>query len=579
VFPIFSAGTMKWFGKTYRAPEHSGGFTGDLSRNGYPLYAKMVKNAKVGKRFGPCCSNIEACWEFECEHSEGAPPGQTKDRKADEAHSSRHKLFRTNGLKIWGTQDISTFRDVLIKIYQKKNPIGSVHKTKVAEYRDAAKICAGKVKKAQDLKRWKESIIDHFDNEILPIAERFVLVNSELLTDRLSVAAKSQYETLVKGLKDKSFGDYSGAISEMSPAVSAGVLGIANHIAAEMDGEYCIGAVCLMKIPAQYKIRAHKEVGPFRNPTVLVLEGTAKLHIKKRTNGKGVTEDVQKMYFGESRPGETIVNTDEKIVLKSVDLRDQEHEIPGVDHGCVWVSVNFFRLVPPGSAVPIATVSPRDALLSEAEEENQKQFLQSSYVKPDVRVRDDVHGTHIVCLLNKKHMNVDILNMLFKFIENRSIEKVESENVPDTDKVKVRVMPASMKVDGHFFKRVEEISDFFDQDKVMCPFLVEQDQWTLCVVNFSLKRFEYYDWDSNKGVAQDNINSVRDHLKRWIDFSTWTEYIPELGKQVVYNYGVLVCIFADYLAQNLEVDVTLDEANIMKFRLKMVRDIRKGFLQ
>jgi hypothetical protein len=397
-------------------------------------------------------------------------------------------------------------------------------------------------------------------------------VNGGLSIHRLSVAAKSQYVSLCKGLQEKSFGDYSDDIRNLPNKVLDAVLGIARHIAADMTGEYCIGAVRLLKTPAQYKIRLQTEKAPFQNPTALLLEGTATLSIRVGKRGeKDFSEEV--MFFGESRSGENIANTDENIVLKYVHLGNQEHEFPAANQACFWFLVNLFWLY------PTTTVSPQITLLSTADETDQREYLST------------LKNGHLLCLKNNIPIKEETLNHFLKLIEDKSFRKNDSEGVPVTNKLKVRVMKSTREVNEGFGEQIKQIPDFFDQDKVMCRFLVEEDQWTLCVVNFALRRFEYYDWmctNDDKNVAESNIKSVRDYLQKLRptadnEIAEWQVHIPVLGAHHqcrTRDYGVLMCALADCLASYLEVG-TIDSSQtfIQRFRLRMSRDIRIGLVQ
>ena len=347
---------VSWYGNYYSAPNLSGGFSDDLGRNGFPLYKKTVGDRKhlMGIRCGACCNNIDRDSAYQCEHCEDVPPAPTKDKAKDDEYMTRHKLWRSNGLNMWGNRKISDLRDVLIKICQNENPIGikapgeasAVKKgeeSAVEKYRKSVKICAGKVKAARDLQQWKHSIIEFFDSEVLPCAQHYVLVNVGLSTiDRLLDSEKSQYESLCRGLREKKFGDYSRDIGSLPEIARVAVLGIANHIAANKGGKKCIGAIRLMKTPAQCKICVPTGEASFQNATALLLDGRATLRVGKR--GECLEEE---MFFGESRSGKTITNTDEKIVLKYVNLEDQEHEFLATKQACVWFLVNFFRLQDP----------------------------------------------------------------------------------------------------------------------------------------------------------------------------------------------------------------------------------------
>ncbi len=341
---------VKWYGQFYNAPTSSGGFSYDLGRNGFPSYKVSVggKNHLSGIRCGACCNNIDRDLAYQCEHCEAKPPARTKDQAKDAQCMTKHKLWRFNGLKMWGAFAISDLRDVLIKICQKENPNG-ITVSEVEEYRDSVKICAGKATAARDLQQWKQSIIDYFDSEVLPCAQHYVLVNVGLsIIDRLSDPEKSQYESLCTGLQENKFGDYSRDIRSLPDIERVAVLGIANHIAANKGGKNCIGAIRLMKTPAQCKICVPTEEASFQNATALLLDGTGTLRVGKR--GDCLEE---KMFFGESRSGKTITNTDEKIVLKYVKLDNQEHEFFAAEQPCVWFLVNFFRLDPTTRSKPV----------------------------------------------------------------------------------------------------------------------------------------------------------------------------------------------------------------------------------
>ena len=62
-----------------------------------------------------------------------------------------------------------------------------------------------------------------------------------------------------------------------------------------------------------------------------------------------------------------------------------------------------------------------------------------------------------------------------------------------------------------------------------------------------------------------------------VDFTRWTMVHLESPRQSgTTDCGVFVCATGDYLAQGLDLDYTEDD--IPMFRLKMVRDLRRGFL-
>jgi sentrin-specific protease 1 len=180
----------------------------------------------------------------------------------------------------------------------------------------------------------------------------------------------------------------------------------------------------------------------------------------------------------------------------------------------------------------------------------------------------------------------DIVNYWFGLIEGRSQRKMVTNSVPVAEKLKVRVVDSQIwaKVSGGQFKFLCKIPDILDQDKVIIP-VHHPGHWTILVVNFSKKRFEYYDTlGASTAEAAKAIATVKECFLRYAvsiqketSLSSFAQYIPTI-QQIPQqengdDCGVFACTLADYLAQDVEFNFT--QADIPRFRLKMVRDIRQ----
>jgi sentrin-specific protease 1 len=164
-----------------------------------------------------------------------------------------------------------------------------------------------------------------------------------------------------------------------------------------------------------------------------------------------------------------------------------------------------------------------------------------------------------------------------------------SNSVPVAEKLKVRVVNSqfwgkgSSEPDFHM-KFLRKIPDIFDQDKVIIPVHLP-GHWTLLVVNFSKQLFEYYDtMGANKAQAAKAIATVMKcflqyavSIRKETSLSSYAQYIPKIQQIPEQgngdDCGVFMCTLADYLAQDLDFNFT--QADIPRFRLKMVRDIRQ----
>ena len=252
---------------------------------------------------------------------------------------------------MWATFEISQLADVLIKVFN----IGPncVNRTKNLE------VCAAKVRKAQLVKLWKTIIMKEFNDEVLPVAQTYTLVNLEIGTagqkGKLPEAAKAQHKLLCKCLEGKrgAFTGPSISMQDLKNDVREAVLGIAGLIAEskriihersmrgdEKKVQFLIGAVRLIKTPANFEIFPHIDREPFQNPTALLLEGTAKLIVEVGSSPPKEHD----MFFGEARGNPP--NNNDYILLKYVDLENNRHRVPGSNYTCVWFSVNYFQISP-----------------------------------------------------------------------------------------------------------------------------------------------------------------------------------------------------------------------------------------
>ena len=122
--------------------------------------------------------------------------------------------------------------------------------------------------------------------------------------------------------------------------------------------------------------------------------------------------------------------------------------------------------------------------------------------------------------------------------------------------------------------------DVFAKDLIIVPIHCHGNHWTLAVINFKSKRFEYY--DSLRGSE----DRVLEHLRQWLenehedkkkapyDTSGWTDIAWKSGTPQQRNgsdCGVFMTRTADYLARDARLDFT--QADMEYFRRRMVYEI------
>lgn len=115
-------------------------------------------------------------------------------------------------------------------------------------------------------------------------------------------------------------------------------------------------------------------------------------------------------------------------------------------------------------------------------------------------------------------------------------------------------------------------------DVVFAPVNVHGNHWCLGVVNFTERRFEYY--DSLQGESGDVLVFMRryvvDEAAQYgsdFDLSGWTDHIPSdiPTQDNGYDCGVFMCKYAEYLSERLEFDFST--ADMPYFRRRLLLDL------
>ena len=134
--------------------------------------------------------------------------------------------------------------------------------------------------------------------------------------------------------------------------------------------------------------------------------------------------------------------------------------------------------------------------------------------------------------------------------------------------------------DGYNYDGVRRVTlrakvDIFAMDKVLVPFHLG-NHWCMACINFSLKRFEYY--DSLGGSSATCIQALRRYLDdehknkkgpNGFDTSSWTVFVPKnIPHQANgYDCGVFALTYANYLSRGLPFDFTQADMPAIRARI------------
>ena len=188
-------------------------------------------------------------------------------------------------------------------------------------------------------------------------------------------------------------------------------------------------------------------------------------------------------------------------------------------------------------------------------------------------------------LCERGWLNYEIVNAYFLLIREQSIRESCSSN-PGCEGQGIEVVNSAFFV----FRAPAERSKFFE--KLRCKNLFtlhmlmfpihDRNHWILAVVNFRKKQIAIYDScrKSHLRRLKQLLAVLEEEARRLrveVDFTCWA-LVSGLSPEQSNNddCGMFACTTAVYLAQNLPLDYT--QKDILLFRLKMVRDLRRGSL-
>lgn len=123
--------------------------------------------------------------------------------------------------------------------------------------------------------------------------------------------------------------------------------------------------------------------------------------------------------------------------------------------------------------------------------------------------------------------------------------------------------------------------DLFSYKSIFVPIYVNQNHWTLAVINNQLKRLDYYDSLGN-GNAQCIDNLFQYMMDEWrakkaseFDIDGWQSYEPGLlvpQQNNTYDCGVFMCQFVRAIVEGFDLSL-IQQCDINYYRNLMINDI------
>jgi len=191
-------------------------------------------------------------------------------------------------------------------------------------------------------------------------------------------------------------------------------------------------------------------------------------------------------------------------------------------------------------------------------------------------------------------LNDEVINLFFKLLEGREAKATAAKAAGKTDDPFIQAprchfcqtnFYTKLVGGGYDYKQVRRWTkkvDVFTKELIIVPYHCHGNHWTLAVINFKLKRFEYYDslFGHEGSILQDLrkwlCDESLDKKKVAFDTSDWTDlaFKSQSGnprQQNGHDCGVFMARTADYLSRNGLLDFS--QANMPYFRRRMVLEI------
>jgi len=197
----------------------------------------------------------------------------------------------------------------------------------------------------------------------------------------------------------------------------------------------------------------------------------------------------------------------------------------------------------------------------------------------------------ILCLQPREWLNDEVINFFMGLLKARSAASAQlpkSHFFNTMFYAKLSGVGGAGVYDYTGVKRWTRRVDLFAKDLLVCPIHCHGNHWTLALVNFYDKRFEYFDSLSggDGGVLGDLRRYLKDeHLDKkkeswddagWTDH-TWTPQRNGTPRQRNgWDCGVFMCKTADYLSQDAK--LTFSQDDMTYFRRRLVLEIHNKAL-
>eukprot|EP00658_Telonema_sp_P-2_P084772 TRINITY_DN9505_c0_g1_i1.p1 TRINITY_DN9505_c0_g1~~TRINITY_DN9505_c0_g1_i1.p1 ORF type:complete len:593 (-),score=76.11 TRINITY_DN9505_c0_g1_i1:192-1970(-) len=204
--------------------------------------------------------------------------------------------------------------------------------------------------------------------------------------------------------------------------------------------------------------------------------------------------------------------------------------------------------------------------------------------------RTDVsmNRTELECMRPTEWLNDKAIEIYMNLV---MMMRDSNPELPNVAQIKNSFFFTRLTDNGYDYSAVKswtkKMKDLLSKDKIMVPINKGCTHWVLAVINIRDKRFEFYDALPTPGEQRYERDCL-EHLRRWIcdesqdklkremDLSQWTNYIPTdiPHQQNGYDCGMFALKYAQCVALDLELEtMPFSQRDIQDFRRRAILEM------
>jgi len=225
------------------------------------------------------------------------------------------------------------------------------------------------------------------------------------------------------------------------------------------------------------------------------------------------------------------------------------------------------------------TIEEEDLVRAALAPGNEQEMLADEYNIPVTREK-------MKCLCNGQWLNDEVINFFMNMLGARGVSDATLPKCHFMNSMFYAKLAEAPSYKYASVKRWTKKANLFVKDFVVIPVHVHGNHWTLALINFKERRFEYYDsLFGHPGRTLVNLRQYmhdESHDKRKLPFDDtgWSDLVHHDGpkQRNGSDCGVFMCTSADYISRGVPLDFRQEDMPYLRNRM-VLQIMRNALLE